>query len=864
MTEDPTYRPPKFILGFFRWFCRPEMVEDIEGDLREKFQRDYSTQQKRTATWDLIWQVLLLFRPGIIRPIKVYPFKNNIDMFRHNLLIAWRNSIKKKSTFFINLIGLSSGLACVLLIFIWVQDELKIDQFHTNGDRIYQILENVNQDHGLITRVTTAGPTAEAIVEEMPEVDMAVTTTWISDYTLSQDAHDINAKGIYASKDFFQLFTYPLLQGISTEVLAEKTSIVISERLALSLFGTTENIIGKTLKWQHERDYQISGVFKDVPAHSSKQFDFALTFEGFRDHNAWVTNWFNTAPRTYVLLEKNADLALFNEKINTLVFDKTNGGANHRKPFAALYKDRYLHGHYENGFQSGGRIEYVNLFSIIALFILFIACINFMNLSTAQASKRIREIGIKKTLGATRHSLMGQFFSESLLLTFLALCTAIIVVLLLLPNFNLITGKELHIPLNPSMILSALGLVAFVAILAGSYPAMYLSSFRPVEVLKGKLNSVMGSSWARKGLVIFQFTLSVVLISAVWVVYKQMEYVMTKNLGYSRDNIVLLSRQGDLGHHQEAFLAALKKIPQIEDASAIGHSLAGHNGGTYGVSWPGKDPEDRTEFERVPVDFGLIELLDIEMKEGRAFSKDFTADTSRIIFNEAAIAYMELQDPIGKTISLWDTEVEIVGVAKNFHFDSFHEQVKPLFMWIYPDRTDRIAIKLKAGKEREALDKLRTIHAEFNPGFPFEYAFLDEGYQALYESEQRVATLSKYFAGLAIIISCLGLFGLSIFTSERRKKEIGIRKVLGSSEFGIVYMLSVNFTKMVAVAIFIALPVSYFLAQRWLAGFAFPINLSWTYFLGSGCLALAIAWFTLSFQTFRAAYLNPIESLRNE
>jgi predicted permease len=787
-------------------------------------------------------------------------------MFRHNLLIAWRNSKKDKSTFFINLTGLAAGLTCAILIFLWVNDELKIDRFFEDSDRIYQVMENVQQDQGVITRQSTAGPTAKALEEEIPEVEIAVTTTHarIGSYTLSDQDRNLKARGLYASAGFFQLFSYEILEGQKDQVLTDKKSIVISESIARALFGTVENVVGKIIEWQHKKQYQVSGIFKDLPSASSAQFDFVLTFEAFTDDNQWLTNWFNTAPQTFVLLQEGTDIQQLNDRLENFVIEKTNGAADHRKPFVTRYSDAYLYSFYENGQQSGGRIEYVKLFSIIAIFILIIACINFMNLSTARASRRIKEIGIKKTLGANRSSLIGQYLSESTLMSFLSVIVAIGLVFLLLPGFNDITGKILRIDFNSRLILTLLAIILLVGITAGSYPALYLSGFKPVKVLKGKLQHFMGETWARKGLVVFQFTLSIILISAVWVVYRQMAYIQTKNLGYEKDHIVMLDREGKIRESQETFLAALQNLPGVVDASAIGHNMSGHNGGTYGIEWPGKNPEDRTEFERVPVDFGMIELLGIDMVEGRTFSREFKSDTGKIIFNEAAIEYMGISEPIGKKVKLWGREMEIAGVTSNFHFESFHEQIKPLFMWLAPDNASNIMIKIAAGQEKETISKIQQFYQEFNPGFPFNYKFLDDEYQTLYLAEQKVSVLSKYFAGLAILISCLGLFGLSIFTAERRQKEIGIRKVLGSGELNIVFLLSGDFTRMVLIAILIALPVSYYLTMQWLESFAFGVDLSWWNFLGAGALALLIAWVTISVQTFKAARVNPIECLRNE
>ena len=489
-----------------------------------------------------------------------------------------------------------------------------------------------------------------------------------------------------------------------------------------------------------------------------------------------------------------------------------------------------------------------------------------MNLSTARASRRIKEVGVKKAIGARRTALVYQYLGESLSIAFLSLLVSLLLVSLFLPQFNSITEKQLTLPWGVPLVLSLLGVVLFTGLMAGSYPALYLSGFNPATVLKGKLNTGIGEVWTRKGLVVFQFTLSVILIVSVWVVYQQIEFVQSQNLGYEKDNILLFVREGQLREEEklETFLAEISNVPGVVAASSTGHDMTGHNGGTYGVEWPGKDPDDRTEFERVAVNYDMIEMLDIKMKEGRPFSKDFSTETAKIIFNEAAIEFMGLTDPVGKTVQLWDRDMEIIGVTKNFHFESFHEVVKPLFFYLNPQHTDYAMVKIAAGREQEALAELQQMQGKFNPGFSLDYWFLDQDYQALYAAEQRVSSLSKYFAGIAILISCLGLFGLAAFTAERRLKEIGIRKILGSSDFDIVRLLSGDFTKMVLAAIAIALPISYFAAQRWLQNFAFHIDLQWWYFAGAGLLALLIAWLTVGLQTFRAAKVNPVECLKDE
>ena len=833
--------PPQRALNFLRWFCREDYLEEIEGNLLELYDKQYEHSPRR-ANWQFVGNVLRHFRPAFIRSFKPHYTSNHTAMFRHNFLMTFRNFQRYKTTFLINLIGLSSGLACALLIFLWVQDELSVDKFHENDAQLYQIMEHVDQATGMITRQTTAGPTGEALANDFPEVEATVTgfTEEISSQTLSVNTSDIKAESLIASAKFFELFSYNLLQGNANQVLNDKQSIVLSRDAASRLFGTIEDVVGQTVTLNHNQQYQVSGIMEDIPTSSSIGFDFVIPFEGFRDENEWVTNWFNTAPQTFILLKEGTNIEQFNRKIADLVKDKTSGEVDHRTPFATRFTDAYLYNQYENGVPSGGRIAYVRLFSLIAVFVLLIACINFMNLATTRATRRMKEVGIKKAIGARRSGLIYQYFGESLLIVSCSLLVALLVVYGLLPHFNNIAQKQITLNFDATLIAGLLTVVLITGLVAGSYPALYLSGFSPATVLKGKLSPVASEVWVRKGLVVFQFTLSVILMVAVGVVYQQIVFVQTQNLGYEKGNVLLLDREGTVQDSAKliTFFAEARQIPGVVDASSSEHDMTGHNGGTYGVQWPGKDPDDKTEFERVASDYGLIEMLGITLKEGRTFSKTYGSEDTKIIFNEAAIDFMGLTNPIGKKVKLWGEEKEIIGVTENFHFDSFHEKVKPLFFRYAPQSTSTIMLKIEAGREQEAITNLQALYKSFNPGFPFDYRFLDQDYQALYTAEQRVSTLSKYFAGIAILISCLGLFGLAAFTAERRLKEIGIRKALGASDLSIVRLLSGDFTKMVLLAIAIALPLSYLAAQRWLQGFAFHIDLQWWYFAGAGLLAL--------------------------
>lgn len=789
-------------------------------------------------------------------------------MLRHNILLIYRNFKRFKTTFLINLIGLSTGLACAILIYLWVADEVGMDKFHEKDSQLFQVMTNQNRPDDIVTLGYGPGLLAEELAAEMPEIEYAVGSSGIGEnFTISVPGKNMTASGQFVGKDFLTIFSFPLVHGNRDQVLANnKSSIVLSETLALVLFNTTDNVVGQMVEFRfggYKQQMLVTGILKDVPINSSQQFDFLLSYDLYKELIGNSLTWGNHNAITYLQLKRGTELEAFNAKIEGFI--KQREPNTNLTIFAKPYSEDYLYGKYENGRMVGGRITYVRLFSAIAIFILVIACINFMNLATAKASRRVKEIGIKKAIGAARKTLVVQYLGESLLMAFLSLFLALLIIDIILPQFNLVTGKRLSISFDGNLFLVLFGIVVLTGLVSGSYPALYLSGFSPAKVLKGKFVTPGGEQWARKGLVIFQFALSVIFIVSVWVVYEQMQFVQTKHLGYEKDNIIYFKMDGDIPVRFETFIEELKVIPGVVQASGMWGSVAGRTSFTTGdFRWKGRDPDKVVQFEHLGIDFGIIELLGIEMVAGRSFSQNFPADSSSIIFNEAAIKVMGLEDPIGEKFSLWGREYEIIGVAKDFHFQSFHYDVKPLFLRLTPKAIDKVLVKLDAGKEEVAIARIEKLYKKFNAGFIFDYQFLDEEYEAQYQAEQKVATLSKYFAGLAILISCLGLFGLAAFTAERRLKEIGIRKVLGSSVPGIVYLLSNDFNKIVLAAILVALPVSYFGANLWLSNFAYKIALEWWYFAGAGFVALAVAWLTVGVQAWKAARVNPVKCLRDE
>ncbi|HEX6848462.1 MAG TPA: ABC transporter permease [Chitinophagaceae bacterium] len=798
-------------------------------------------------------------------------------MFKNYFKIAWRNLQKDRLFTFLNLIGLSTGLASVLLIYMWVKDERSIDKFNEKDSQVFQVIKtSPNADGTIETHESTPGLLAQSMVNEFPEVEYAIAVVTDNTGILSAGEKHMKAKPKFAAKDFFNVFSYRLLDGVPEKILHDKHGVVISESLALKLFNTAKGITGKTVVWDGEDKldgtYIVSGVYADPPSNASDQFDivfsFALYYDTFKD-NYGLDKWYSNNPSTYLLLKKGTNAKRFNEKIRD--FTKAKFKAAHGEKglkwegiiFVQQYSDKYLYNRYENGVPVGGRMEYVKLFSVIAIFILVIACINFMNLATARASRRIKEVGIRKVSGARRRTLIFQYLGESMLTTLLSLAGAILIVSLVLPQFKEITGKDLDLYFTTDLILAFLTITLITGLLAGSYPAIYLSGFRPAIILKGKLSRSAGESWIRKGLVVFQFSISVILIISVMIVYKQMNLIQTKNLGYNKDNIIQFANEGRLRQDLGSFITELKKIPGVVNAASMDGDLLGSHSGGGGINWPGKLPGQGIEFDGLDVDYNLMETLDIKMAEGRFFSNQFGSEKDKVLFNESAIAAMGLKDPLGQTVTMWGSKKQIIGIVKDFHFESLYKKVGPFFFRFQQDNGN-VIVKIKAGQEKETIARIEKFYKSYNLGLPFEYTFLDEEYRLLYASEHRVSVLSRYFAGIAMIISCLGLFGLAAFTAQKRQKEIGIRKVVGASVSNIVAMLSKDFLTLALAALVIATPFAWYFMNKWLQDFAYRIHIGWTAFAIAGAAAILIALITVSFQAIRAAIANPVKSLRTE
>jgi len=784
-------------------------------------------------------------------------------MIKNYFKIAWRNLQKNKAYTFINIAGLSVGLACSILIMLWVQDERSVDGFHANGRHLYQIYERQTNEGKVEANYLTQGLLADELKKQIPEVQYASGMEQNFPRTFEANNKVVKLDGTYAGVDFFKMFSYLLLQGEARTALNMPAGIAISRKMADIFFGSPENAIGKTLRYENTVNLQVTAVFENVPANSSQQFDFLRSWKSFIAENAWVGSWSSTSPATFVQLRADADPVKVGNKIKNFI--------NLFQPEAHIelvlqpYTEKYLHSNFKNGQIDGGRIEYIRLYSAVAIFMLLIACINFMNLATARSIKRAREVGVRKAIGAQRLTLIVQFICEALLLTFISMMIALILVIVLLPAFNNLTGKQLFIRIGqPTFWIALSGLLTVTALVAGSYPAFFLSSLNPVRVLKGSLTFSKGATFFRKGLVVFQFTLAVILIVGTIVIYRQVAYIQTKNIGYNRDNLLYIPLEGDLIAKYQLFKNEASRMPGIQSVSVMKESPTVISHSTDDVRWIGKDRTQNQSPSDTKVGYDFVKTLRLQLKEGRDFSKEFN-DSANFLLNEAAVKKIGYKNPVGMPIWWGNREGKIVGVLKDFHFNTMYAAIEPLFIRLDDNlKFGNIIVRIQAGKTKEAVTGLGKICKELNPDFTFNYQFSDQEYAKLYNSEQIVSKLSNYFAVLAIFISCLGLLGLAMFIAEQRLKEIGIRKVLGASVSSLFGLLSSEFLLLVIIALVIASPIAWLVMNNWLQHFAYRMPIQWWMFALSGGLIIIIAMITVGFQTAKAAWANPIKSLRSE
>jgi putative ABC transport system permease protein len=788
-------------------------------------------------------------------------------MIKNYFKIAWRNFWKSKLFSFINLLGLTLGFAFSLMILLWIQDERSIDAFHINSSRLFNVYEKEFADGKVEIDYSTPGLLAAELKKKIPEIEYATSYARGYERTFKVGNKILKKEGQFATEDFFKVFSYPLIIGQSQNALNAPQSIALSKKMANDFFGSAEAAIGKTIRCENEEDFTVNAVF-DVPTNSSIKFDYLINWQNFIRNNEWAKDFDNTAPYLTLLLKEKADSKIVGRKIKNFL---DNYGVEHGPNYRVeldmqRYDEMYLHSNFKNGQIVGGRIEYVKLFSIIAVFILLIACINFMNLTTARSIKRAKEIGIRKVVGAVKRILVVQFIGEALMMVFLAMLGALVVVYSILPVFNSLTSKQVFLPLYDGIFwLKLLCLGVITGLIAGMYPAFFISSFQPIKILKGSLKFGTSATVFRKGLVVFQFTLSILLIVGTIVVSRQVAYIQNKNLGFNRENLIYIPLEGELKKKYNLFKQEALNMPGISNITRLSSQPTDIDIYTTTVEWDGKDPNARPSFAQAAAGYDFIKTMKAELVDGRDFSADFTSDSAEYIINESAAKKIGYKNPVGSSLSFWEKKGSIIGVVKDFHFRSLHEAVKPLIIRLGEKESyGYILARTATGKTTEALTSLKKLCSLLNPEYPFSYQFSDEEFQKLYKSELVINSLSNYFAGLGIFISCLGLLGLVVFTSEQRTKEIGIRKVLGATITSLFTLLSKEFLKLIIIALLLATPIAWWTMNKWLQGFEYRITISLWMFIVAGFSAVTIALITISFQAIKAAIANPVKSLRTE
>ena len=789
-------------------------------------------------------------------------------MIKNYFKTAFRNLWKNKTYSFLNIFGLAVGIACAGLIFLWVEDEVSYNNNHQKKDQLYQVLENQAYEGKTYTFSATPGVMAPAMMEELPGIRNTCRLTW-QQYTLfSLGEKAIYERGYYADSSLFSMFTIPFIKGKKENAFQHLHSLVISEKMAKKFFGDQQDVLGKTLRLDNKEEYLITGVFKDLPNNSTIKFDWLAPFKIYFDRNTWLNEWGNNSIQTFVELEKNSNVVSLNQKLDGYI--KSKDTTSTARPFLFSMNDWRLYSKFEEGKQVGGRIQYVRMFSIIAWIILFIACINFMNLATARSEKRAREVGVRKVLGAGRKNLVLQFFGEAMLMAFLSLTLAVAILYFVLPAFNTLVEKELILGLdNPVHIFSLLLICLICGLVAGSYPSLYLSSFNPIWVFKGLNLKGSGATIIRKVLVVAQFTISIGFIIGTLVVYNQLQHIKNRDLGYNKENVIQTGLRGQMKNKFGVIKNQLLSSGYVENAAISNLNQLYMGNSTGGYSWDGKDPSKKILVTEDVISPGYIQTMGIKLNKGRDFYQNIKADSLNLIVNETFAKIIAKDagkdDVIGSILRRDSISYSIIGVVKDFVFGDMYGKSDPLVFQCYPEYFGYLYVRLKENTNTEkAIAKIESIIKSNNPGYPFNYIFVDDEFGLQFRTEVLTGKLSRIFALLAIVITCLGLFGLAAYTAERRTKEIGVRKVLGASVTGIAGLLSKDFLKLVILSSLISFPIAWWLMHNWLQNFAYRVQINWWVFIVAAVLAIVIALFTISFQAIKAALSNPVKSLRTE
>ncbi|WP_084165719.1 ABC transporter permease [Dyadobacter crusticola] len=866
-----TPQPPRWARHVLRWLHPDNTLEETEGDLDELYAHWYRHSGKAQAVLRYLLNVISVLPPFVRRRHSEYeydrPFILNPAMLKNYFKIAWRNIVRQKAYSILNISGLSIGMACSILILLWVQNELSYDRFHAEADRLFRLTCNAGD---FKAAVSPAG-VARGMQQQMPQIETSVRLS--KPHTSLFEAGDKKfeeKRVFFADSNFLRVFSFALLKGDAATALSDPGALLITEDMARKYFGN-EDALGKILRRNNQENLRVAGVLANAPSNSHLQFDVIIPMSNLarRDRDLQTDTWGNFNFYTYFRLAEKTDMSPSGlNRLAGRMFEiyKAHGQTLkidfHLQPLTAIH----LHSDLQIDLAGHGNIQYVNIFFVVAIFILIVACINFMNLATARSERRAKEVGLRKVVGAGRYQLVFQFLGESLIFSFLSLFIAIGIVFLMLPIFKMLTEKELAIQLLDGELWLALGGIALLTgLISGSYPALFLSGFAPVKVLKGKMRVAGANLLFRNGLVVGQFVVAIVLLVGTSVVYKQLNFIKNRNLGFDKSNLLYVPMTGEIWGKQQSLKAALSQEPLTADFSIISDLPTALTTGTTDLEWPGQVTKNELVVPSLDVDEHFVDVFRTKILAGRGFSRAFSGDSSNYIINEKAMQVMgmNLQNAVGQDIVFSEAKGTIVGVVKDFHFKSLQHEVEPLVL-----RLNRwgghVIVRARAGSNEATIQALSQINAQLNPAYPFTYGFLDNDLDNLYRSEQQMGNIFNLFAGLAIFISCLGLYGLSAFMAEQRNKEIGVRKVLGATVAGVVALLSQDFLKLILIAIVVASPIAWYAMHKWLQDFAYQTSIDWWVFVLAGALAASIALLRVSFQSIKAALMNPVKSLRSE
>ena len=860
--------PPKWPLKFFRWFCLPDYVEDIEGDLLERFEKRLN--ENKPARWLLVKDVIRLFRPGIIKKFEGSIRLNYYGMFKHNLKIAFRNQIRQKNIAFINIGGLILGLLITLMIGLWVQDEWSWDKENENYDRVVRVMqkrvfnENIDVIRGIPRPLETS---LRENYEDLFEHIVLSSFQWGATITKGEDA--VTITGVLMQSSAPHVMSLNMQSG-SRDGLKEEAAIMLSESTAYALFGDGDPM-NQTVSLGNYLDMIVRGVYQDLPANSSFEgINFIASWDFYEANDEWLreraqqSNWESNINQLFATLSSNASMEAANEKIKTIINENLPEQSQNENNAVFLHpmSDWHLKSSWENGTQSGGEIVYVRWFSLIGLLVLFLACINFMNLSTAQSIRRAKEVGIRKSIGSIRRQLVAQFMTESTLLVFLSFIFMTVLSYLVTPYFNQLTDKQITIPVDTWQYWGfGVVLVLGVGMLAGSYPALYLSSFRPIQVLKGTYQNHLSASIFRKAMVVFQFTISIALIIGTMVITQQIDHSVNRPLGYDSESII------SIGMRCPDYLKdELMRTGAVAHLAETSNPLTATYMANNDFDWIGKDPTYTPLFNTIYVTHDFGKTIRWEITEGRDLNSAFSLDSSAIIINETAAQTMGIEQPVGAEIKWQGGTYKIIGMVKDLLSDSPFQNIQPTFYFFVPEHFRNFTILRLNGQlsKVEAIDKVSAVYEKVLPDTPFEFEFVSDAHDRKFRSIHRISSLSSIFSSFAITISCLGLFGLASFMVEQRTKEIGIRKVLGASVLHLWRLISQEFIVLVLISSMVAIPIALWALKGWLEGYEYRIDLKWWVFAIAcvGALLLTIA--TASFKSFAAIRLNPAKTLKDE